>query len=431
MSEEDAFDAVVVGAGSAGCVAAYTLAKAGKSVLVVERGNFAGAKNMTGGRVYTHSLKKVFPDFEKSAPLERKITHEKISFMAPDANFTIDFTGKGLGVEGKDAYSVLHAQFNPWLAEQAENAGADFIYGIRVDDLIVRDGKVCGVVAGEDELEARVTILADGCNSLLAQKIGMATEPQLVQMAVGAKEVIELPAEVIEDRFQCNPGEGASWLFAGDSTHGHVGGGFLYTNKNSVSIGLVATLSDLITAETPVYQMLEDFKSHDAVRPLLKGGKMIEYSGHLVPEGGYHMIPKLIGDGVLVTGDAAMLCINLGYSVRGIDFAIASGEMAAQAAVSAVDAGDVSAAGLASYQTLLENSFVLKDLKQFQRFPHTMESTKHLFKGYPEMVRDMMLAMFVVDGTPVEPIKKKLMRPVKEIGLMTVAKEMMGMVKSL
>ena len=143
------------------------------------------------------------------------------------------------------------------------------------------------------------------------------------------------------------------------------------------------------------------------------------------------MIPKLIGDGVLVTGDAAMLCINLGYSVRGIDFAIASGEMAAQAAVSAVDAGDVSAAGLASYQTLLENSFVLKDLKQFQRFPHTMESTKHLFKGYPEMVRDMMLAMFVVDGTPVEPIKKKLMRPVKGIGLMTVAKEMMGMVKSL
>ena len=119
---EDVFDAIVVGAGSAGCVAAYTLAKAGKSVLVVERGNFAGSKNMTGGRVYAHALKKVFPDFEKSAPLERKITHEKISFLAPDANFTIDFASEGLGQEGQDAYSVLHAQFNPWLAEQAENA---------------------------------------------------------------------------------------------------------------------------------------------------------------------------------------------------------------------------------------------------------------------------------------------------------------------
>lgn len=428
---EDAFDAIVVGAGSAGCVAAYTLAKAGKSVLVVERGNFAGSKNMTGGRVYAHSLKKVFPDFEKSAPLERKITHEKISFLAPDANFTIDFAGEGLGQEGKDAYSVLHAQFNPWLAEQAENAGADFIYGIRVEDLIVREGKVCGVKAGEDELEAHVTILADGCNSLLAQKIGFAQEPQLVQMAVGAKEVLELPSEVIEDRFNCNPGEGASWLFAGDSTHGHVGGGFIYTNKNSLSIGVVATLSDLIEASVPVYQMLEDFKNHDAVRPLVKGGKMVEYSGHLVPEGGYHMIPKLAGDGVLVTGDAAMLCINLGYSVRGIDFAIASGEMAGQAAVSALAAGDTSKVGLGVYASLLKDSFVLKDLEQFQKFPHTMESTKHLFKGYPEMVRDMMLSMFVVDGQPVEPIAKKLMRPVKEIGLLTVAREMMGMVRSL
>lgn len=428
---EDVFDAIVVGAGSAGCVAAYTLAKAGKSVLVVERGNFAGSKNMTGGRVYAHALKKVFPDFEKSAPLERKITHEKISFLAPDANFTIDFASEGLGQEGQDAYSVLHAQFNPWLAEQAENAGADFIYGIRVEDLIVRDGKVCGVKAGEDELEAHVTILADGCNSLLAQKIGFAQEPQLVQMAVGAKEVLELPSEVIEDRFNCNAGEGASWLFAGDSTHGHVGGGFIYTNKNSLSIGVVATLSDLIEASVPVYQMLEDFKNHDAVRPLVKGGKIVEYSGHLVPEGGYHMIPKLVGDGVLVTGDAAMLCINLGYFVRGIDFAIASGEMAGKAAEHALNAADVSKAGLGMYASLLKDSFVLKDLERFQKFPHTMESTKHLFKGYPEMVRDMMLSMFVVDGEPVEPIAKKLIRPVKNIGLVTVAREMMGMVRSL
>ncbi len=428
---EDAFDAIIVGAGCAGAVAAYTLAKAGKSVLVVERGNFAGAKNMTGGRIYAHSLKKIFPDFEKTAPLERKITHEKISFIAPDSNFTVDFTSAGLGQEGKDAYSVLHAQFNPWLAEQAERAGADFVYGIRVDDLIVRDGAVRGVRAGEDELEAHVTILADGCNSLLAQKIGLAQKPQLVQMAVGVKEVLELPADVIEDRFNCNPGEGASWLFAGDSTHGHVGGGFLYTNKNSISLGLVATLSDLITAQTPVYQMLEDFKGHDAVKPLVKGAKVVEYSGHLVPEGGYRMIPTLAGDGVLVTGDAAMLCINLGYSVRGIDFAIASGEMAGKAAIKALEAGDTSKAGLGEYENLLKNSFVLKDLEQFQKFPHTMESTKHLFKGYPEMVRDMMLALFVVDGKPVEPIRKKLVRPVKELGLMTVAKEMMGMVRSL
>ena len=49
------FDAIVVGAGCAGSVAAYELAKAGKEVLLIERGNFAGAKNMTGGRIYAHS----------------------------------------------------------------------------------------------------------------------------------------------------------------------------------------------------------------------------------------------------------------------------------------------------------------------------------------------------------------------------------------
>ena len=82
------FEAIVVGAGCAGSVAAYELARSGKSVLLIERGNYAGAKNMTGGRIYSHSLAKVFPDFEQEAPLERKITHEKISLLAPDACFT-------------------------------------------------------------------------------------------------------------------------------------------------------------------------------------------------------------------------------------------------------------------------------------------------------------------------------------------------------
>jgi len=428
---EDAFDAIVVGAGCAGSVAAYVLAKAGKSVLVVERGNFAGAKNMTGGRVYTHSLRKVFPDFEGSAPLERKITHERISLMSTDANFTIDFTGEDLAKEGQESYSVLHAQFNPWLAQQAEDAGAEFIYGIRVDDLIVRDGRICGIKAGEDELEARVTILADGCNSLLAQKIGFAKEAGLGQMAVGAKELIELPEKVIQDRFQSAAGEGAAWLFVGGPTQGHVGGGFLYTNKDSISIGLVATLSDLITSEVPVYQMLNDFKKHPAIAPVIEGGKTVEYSGHLIPEGGFNMLPKLVGDGVLLAGDAGMLCINLGYQVRGIDFAISSGEMAAEAAIEALDKGDTSEAGLSVYRTKLENSYVLKDLQQFQKFPHWMESTKRMFTSYPDMVRDIMYSMFVVDGTPVEPVRKKALRPVKELGLWSLFKELKGGVKAL
>lgn len=421
---DDQFDAIVVGAGCAGAVAAYRLASAGRSVLVVERGNYAGAKNMTGGRIYTHALARVFPDFEGSAPLQRRITHEKISMAAPDALFTMDFTADELRESGKDSYAVLRGPFDQWLAERAEEAGADFIYGIAVEDLIVRDGRVCGVVAGGDEVEARITVLADGANSLLAQKAGLADDvPLPCQMAVGAKETIALPPSVIEDRFLCAPGEGAAWMFAGDCTKGRVGGGFLYTNDDSISLGLVATLSDLAAGDVPIYQMLEDFKQRVDIAPLVKGGELVEYSGHLVPEGGLAMVPRLYGDGVLVCGDAAMLCMNLGYSVRGMDFAVSSGDLAADAIMRALEADDVSAAQLAAYEQLLDGCYVLQDLKRFRRFPRYMEETTRIFNEYPAMARDIMLNLFKVDGHPQARIKDKLLGPLKRVGLWRVAQD--------
>ncbi|RDC13982.1 FAD-dependent oxidoreductase, partial [Eggerthella lenta] len=170
MAETD-FDAIVVGSGCAGAVAAYELAKAGKSTLVVERGNFAGAKNMTGGRIYSHSLKKVFPDFEREAPLERRITHERIALMDPASQTAIDFTSPELAEEGKDSYSVLRAPFDQWLASKAEDAGAEYICGIAVEELLKDgSGRVVGVRAGEDEITAEATIVAEGVNSLLCER---------------------------------------------------------------------------------------------------------------------------------------------------------------------------------------------------------------------------------------------------------------------
>lgn len=415
----------------AGCTAAYELAKAGREVLLIERGNFCGSKNMTGGRVYTHALAKVWPDIEQTAPFERKVSHERISMMTADSNFTVDFTSTELVEAGRDSYTVLRSTFDQWMAEQAESAGAQVIAGIRVDDLIVRDGRVCGVVAGGDELESDLVILADGVNSILATRLGLLAKPAPSQMAVGCKEVIELPAKTIEDRFQCAPGEGAAWLFCGDATKGHIGGGFLYTNQESISLGVVATLSDLITGEVPVYQMMDELKAHPAVAPVIEGGRTVEYSGHLVPEGGYRMVPKLAADGVMVAGDAAMLCINLGYMVRGMDFAVASGQMAAQTAVEALEASDTSEAGLAGYRRRLEDSFILKDLQTFQRFPAFMENCTRMFDAYPRMVRDVMLDMFVVDGTPTRPLKPQLMAEAKQVGKMNLFRDVKGGLKAL
>ena len=425
------FDAIVVGGGLAGSVAAYTLASAEKSVLVVERGNYCGAKNMTGGRIYTHSLAKIFPDYQ-DAPLQRKVTHERISLMSPDSNFTIDYSARELEQAGKESYTVLRGPFDQWLAEKAEDVGAEYICGIAVEDLMIENGKVCGVIAGEDEITADVVILADGVNSLLTSKAGLSKKaPAIHQVAVGAKETIELPADVIESRFLCNPGEGVSWLFAGDCSNGIIGGAFVYANEESVSVGIVATMSEVLKQDIPVYQMLENFKNRPEIKPLIAGGKLVEYSGHVVPEGGIHMMPEIIGDGVLVAGDAAMLCMNLGYTVRGMDLAVESGSIAAKAAIKALDAGDTSKAGLGVYKSMLDNSFIMRDMNMYAEAPEFLENCPGMFRGYPEMIRDIMTPLFMVDGEPRQHVMKLAMPQVKKQGLFKLGKVAMKGVKVL
>lgn len=431
MSEAD-FDVIVVGAGCAGSVAAYVAASAGKSVLMVERGNYAGAKNMTGGRIYSHSLKEVFPNFEEEAPVERKITHERIALLDSESMMTVDFTSPELAREGADSYSVLRGPFDQWLAEKAEEAGAEAIYGIPVEELIKDEsGRVVGVRAGEDEITGQVVILCEGTNSMLAERCLGNPRPKPNQMAVGIKETFELPASVIEDRFLTPEGEGAAMLFVGDCTAGHVGGGFLYANKESISLGLVATISTTAAQDKPVYQMMEDFKNHPAVAPIIKGAKMVEHSGHMVPEGGYNMIPQYIFDGCLLAGETAGFCMNLGYQVRGMDFAVASGRMAAEAACAAIDAGDTSAAGLASYKQKLEDSFVIQDLRTFQAWPETMEHWDRMFTEYPTMVREIFNGLFCVDGKPQQHLAKRMMPIVKKRGLLRLFKEIRKAVKAL
>ncbi len=431
MSEAD-FDVIVVGAGCAGSVAAYVAASAGKSVLMVERGNYAGAKNMTGGRIYSHSLKEVFPDFEQEAPLERKITHERIALMDHESAMTIDFTSPELAREGADSYSVLRGPFDQWLAEKAEEAGVEAIYGIPVEELIKDEsGRVIGVRAGEDEITGQVVILCEGTNSMLAERCLGNPRPKANQMAVGIKETFELPASTIEDRFLTPEGEGAAMLFVGDCTNGHVGGGFMYANKESISLGLVATISTTAEQDMPIYQMMENFKNHPMVAPMIRGAKMVEHSGHMVPEGGYNMIPQYIFDGCLLAGETAGFCMNLGYQVRGMDFAVASGRMAAEAACEAIDKGDTSAAGLASYKTKLEDSFVIKDLQTFQAWPATMEHWDRMFTEYPTMVREIFNGLFAVDGKPQQHLAKRMMPIIKKRGLFSLFKEIRKAVKAL
>lgn len=426
---EDRFDVIVVGGGLAGSAAAYALAKAGVDVAVIERGPSCGSKNMTGGRLYGHSLKKLIPDFEQRAPLERRITKERVSLMSATGSTTVEFDSGTLGGD-TPSYTVIRGKFDQWLASEAEALGATYVCGIRVDDLIVRNGKVRGIVAGDDRLEADVVILADGVNSLLAQKIGLAGPTDPNKVAVGLKEVIKLSDQQMRDRFGAVNDDGTAWLFAGDPTLGSIGGGFLYTNKDSISLGIVATVGDVEYSETSVVEMLNRFKEHRVIAPLIEGGELLEYSAHLVPEGGYDAMPELVGDGVLVAGDAAGMVMNLGYMVRGMDLAIEAGHQAANAVLYARRRGDYSRKTLSAYKTALDNSFVLQDMKLYRKAPCFMEN-RRVFTRFPIMLEQIMRALFTVDGESSEKLVRKVLPAVGDAGITALARDAVQIISAL
>lgn len=421
MSEEK-FDVIVVGAGLAGNTAAYLMAKEGLEVLVIERGEEIGSKNVTGGRLYSHSLERIFPNFAEEAPVERKITKERISFMTGDSATTVEYAADKLGEKGKATYSILRSRFDPWLAGKAEEAGASYITGIRVDEVLVKDGKVCGVRAGEDELMADVVLLADGVNSLLAQQLGMKPELKPSQVAVGIKEVIELGEKTVNDRFGVSSNEGVAWLFAGDTTGGNIGGGFLYTDKECVSVGIVTTVGDVGHSDVAPRDMVERLKEHPTVKPLLLGGKLVEYSAHLVTEGGYDMIPELYRDGVLLAGDAAALVMNMGYTVRGMDLCIESGRLAAETIIAAKKAQNFSKAFLARYEKALNESFVMADMKHYRKLPAFIENHR-IFEAYPYMMDEVMAGLFMMYGQKPEKFVKKALQAAKKAGFINLLKD--------
>ena len=418
MSQER-FDAIVVGGGMAGASAAYRLAKAGIRVLLVERGNYAGAKNVTGGRIYTHSLEQLIPDFRKRAPLERKVTQERISILEGGKSTTIEYNG-GAEHPDEESYVVLRSVFDKWLADEAANAGAMVVNRIQVDSLLMQGDRVVGVRCGNDEAYANVVILADGVNSLLAERAGLRAPLRPAEVAVSAKEVYTFNKGVIEERFGVAADEGASWLFMGDITHGLMGGGFLYTNKNSVSIGIVVSLEHIGEADATIEDMMNEFMAYPTVARILKGGKLVERSGHMVPEAGYQAVSTLSGDGFIIVGDAAGFCVNMGYTVRGMDFAIASGMYAADAVIKAHKLGDFSAGAMRYYDLKVEDSFIGKDLKQYRRLPDFLNNPR-IFTAYPAMVNGIMQDVFTVNGKGASPLVPKLLKRANKAGLVGLA----------
>jgi len=409
MSDEEKFDAIIVGAGPAGAACAYLLAKAGKSVLVIERGTSAGSKNVTGGRLYTYALELVEPGLHAEAPLERKVVREQIMMLGKASGVTIDYVDYGFKEDVPQSYTVLRAPFDEWFTGQAEEQGAMIAAGIRVDDLIIQDGKVVGVKAGDDEMYADIIIAADGINSFMAQKAGLGQELTAHMVGVGVKEIIELSADTIEKRFNIAPDEGAARVILG-CTEGIQGGGFLYTNKDSVSLGIVYSPESAAKQNKSIQEIFQEFKMHPAIYPLIEGGTTVEYGAHMVPESGLKgVLPKLYRDGLLVVGDAAGFCINTGTILRGIDLAIVSGVAAARAILNPQKEGEVGP----SYVKELENLKLTATLKLFAGWPE-ITSIPRMASAYPQLANEALQFMFTVDGSVPEKMPKAMLGIVKK-----------------
>lgn len=391
------FDAVVVGAGPAGSSAALVLARAGARVALVERGPFPGAKNMYGGVVYGRVLDDLIPRWWEEIPYQRWITRRATMALTPTQSLSVDYRTEAWGRPPYNGCTTLRADFDAWLAGKATGAGAELVAstvatGLHRD----RAGRVVGVDTDRPGgfLAAPVVVACDGVNSFLAKQAGLYPPAEASHFTLGVKEVLALPREEIDRRFGLAGEEGADFEILG-CTGDVPGGGFLYTNADTVSVGVVLHLPALARSGTRPEEFVARLKAHPAIAPLVAGGDLKEYSAHLIPEGGYDSMPQLAGDGLMVAGDAAGLCLAAGIWLEGVNFAIGSGMAAGRTAVEALARGDTTASGLAGYRRRLEAGFVLGDHRKLRRAPRLVLSDR-VQRVYPAVACDLVEALFTV-----------------------------------
>lgn len=410
------FDVIVVGAGVAGTVCATQLARAGHEVLLVERGPEPGSKNLSGGVFYCRVMEQVFPDFVREAPVERVITKNMLTFLNEGSAVNLEYWDQRLA-NPVNAVSVLRAKLDPWLAEQAEEAGVSLISGIKVDGLIREGTHFVGIEAAGEQMRAKVTVLADGVNSFLAQSAGIRPANQPSQLGLGVKSVIKLGESTIQERFGVSDSEGAAYALVGEATQGIPGGGFLYTNRDSVSIGVVVMLDELTKSGKSASDVHDALLGHPYVAPLLEGGELIEYGSHLVAEGGEAMMGELVFDGLVVVGEAGGMALNTGLTVRGMDLAAGSALAAAHAVDAALKAEDYTRLQLRSYEAELRRSFVGADMHTYRNMPAFLGANPILFEKLGPVVADIFYGAYNHDLAPRRPLRQVALTALKNSGI--------------
>ena len=262
-----------------------------------------------------------------------------------------------------------------------------------------------------------MVVACDGVNSFLAKEAGLVRRADPADYTLGVKETLALPKEVIDERFAVRGRDGVDIAMLG-CTAGVPGGGFLYTNLDTLGIGVVLKLPALAAQGPRPEEIIAGLKAHPAIAPLVEGAELKEYSAHLIPEGGLGMMPAFGAPGLLVAGDAAALCLAAGIWLEGVNFAMASGMVAGEVIARAMASGTALGADLPDrYRRALEGTFVLQDHRRLRRAPHLVLSDR-VQRQYPALVTNVVERVFQVDNPSPKPgVRRIVMEERKRAGL--------------
>jgi len=365
------YEAVVVGAGPGGAAAAATLADQGVETLVLERGVDAGSKNVSGGLIYAeksapYTIDSIFDGFREAAT-ERPVSEYYIHNLAGDKVKTFDLSDvHHHDTEWCDA--VLRRRMDSWLAERVHErcreTGGGLLTEVRVNGLLREDGEIVGVTCDElDPITADVIVAADGVNSELARDAGLMDWEEPDEWFQGVKAVVDMDPRVVDDRFDVDPDDGVAHLFSGDLFQGVRGGGFLYTNEDSLSVGTVFHLDSLARERAEPHELLDALLTHPLLDQWLQGEyEEREYSAKLVPDSKKAANPSPHQGRLLLVGDAAGQMQAQGPIIKGMNHAVTAGGLAAEAFAEAQARGSPERAG-DRYEKKLHDEGVMAQLR--------------------------------------------------------------------
>jgi len=375
----DRYDVIIVGAGPGGSSAAKLCAENDLSVALIERGEYPGSKNMFGGSLYRAATEQIVPSFWEEAPIERNVVREVLYFMEPSSVVEMGYTSYNFNKPPYNTFTVIRSRFDRWFAGVAEKAGAHLMNSTLVEDLVYeKDGLISKKVAGvilEDgtKLYSDIVILAEGGMADLTKKAGMRKEIKSNMLSVYVKELISLPKEVIEARFNLEKDEGMNIGMLGYPASNTLGKGGIWVNKDTISLVVGVYLNQLIKHGLNPYQLISKLKEHPRIKRLVDGGEIIQYMSKIIPKGGYNNIPELYDDGIMIVGDAGMLVSGR----HGTDVAMMSGKFAAETAIQAKAKGDFSKKILSAYHLKLDPAFFVENLK-------IKSKSKYFYKNHPD-----------------------------------------------